>query len=169
MKKAFLGLSIVALVCCSFGCNKDKKAEPTAAAAASGSSEVVNTIEAKLQRNDASATDPNTALRCVYVKVQNNGGSLAISKAEVKTSGSCNWADLQGKAASAGMMPADASTQIVNMIASDVTLPATVRDKWDCTSINITTNARRVGVQDCADNTGIANDMGKTIAGMLGL
>ena len=25
MKKVFLGLSIAALVCCSFGCNKDKK------------------------------------------------------------------------------------------------------------------------------------------------
>ena len=159
MKKVFLGLSIAALVCCSFGCNKDKKGSESASAA-SGSSEVVNTIEAKYQRNDASASDPNTALHCVYVKVQNNGGALSLSKAEVKTS---------GKAASAGMMSADASAQIVNMVASDTTLPANVREKWDCTAINITTNVRRVGVQDCLDNNGIANGMGKSIAGMLGL
>ena len=168
MKKVFLGLSIAAWVCCSFGCNEDKKGSESASAA-SGSSEVVNTIEAKYQRNDASASDPNTALHCVYVKVQNNGGALSLSKAEVKTSGSCNWADLQGKAASAGMMSADASAQIVNMVASDTTLPANVREKWDCTAINITTNVRRVGVQDCLDNNGIANGMGKSIAGMLGL
>ena len=73
------------------------------------------------------------------------------------------------KAASAGMMSADASAQIVNMVASDTTLPANVREKWDCTAINITTNVRRVGVQDCLDNNGIANGMGKSIAGMLGL
>lgn len=165
MKKVFLGLSIAALVMCSVGCSKKSESKTASA----GSAEVVNTIEAKYQRNDASATDPSTALRCVLVVANNNGGALSVSKAEVKTSGSCNWGDLQGKLANTGSMSADAAAQIVSMVASDTTLPANVRDKWDCTAINISTNARRVGMQDCANGSGIANSMAKSVASLLGL
>ncbi len=165
MKKAFLGLTVAALVVCSFGCSK--KSETTTAAAPAA--DAVNTIEVKYQRNDKAAADPNTALRCVYLTAQNNGGTLAVSKAEVKTSGSCNWTDLQGKAASAGVISADAAAQIMSLVSSDSTLPANVRDKWDCTAINIKTNIRKVGAQDCADNNGVANGIGRSIANVLGL
>ena len=86
MKKVLLGLSIAALVVCSFGCSKKSSSNSDASAtAAAGAAETLNSIEVKHQRFTQNATDPSTALRCVYITGTNNGTTDELKKAEVKT------------------------------------------------------------------------------------
>ena len=170
MKKVLLGLSLAALVVCSFGCSKKSSSNSDASAtAAAGAAETLSSIEVKHQRFTQNATDPSTALRCVYITGTNNGTTVELKKAEVKTSGQCNWAELQGKAAGAAPLSADAAARIVSAVASDSSLPAVAKDKWDCTAINVRTNVRKAGAQDCADGSGAGNAIAKTMASTLGL
>ena len=166
MKKILIALTVAALAMTSFACSKDKKESETAAtAAAPAAAETITTIEANYQRNDASASDPSTALTCKVVLV--NGD--AILTAEQKTSGSCDFAALKGSAAAAGSLSADAASSIISTLAADPNLPASAKDKWDCTSINVKTSIRTVGVQDCADGSGNGNAAAQSIAKSLGL
>ena len=165
MKKVIIGLSIALLAFGAMGCKKDKKESNTAAAAPA--SEELQQIEAKYQRQDSSAP-AGSDLTCKYILVQGAGGSYTVSKAEVKTSGQCNWADLQGKAATSGAITAAQAAQVVAGAAAGG-LPASVKDKWNCTSYNVVTNARRVGAQDCQDGSGAGQSMGSSITGILGL
>ena len=164
MKKVIIGLSIALLAFGAMGCKKDKKETKTAAAPAS---EELQQLEAKYQRQDSNAP-AGSDLTCKYVLIQGAGGSYTMSKAEVKTSGQCNWADLQGKAATAGAISAAQAAQVVAGAAGGG-LPASVKDKWNCTAYNVVTNARRVGAQDCADGSGTGQNMGASISGILGL
>ena len=164
MKKVIIGLSIALLAFGAVGCKKDKKETTTAAAPAA---EELQQIEAKYQRQDTSAP-AGSDLTCKFILVQGSGGSYTMSKAELKTSGQCNWADLQGKAATAGAISAAQAAQIVAGVAAGG-LPASAKDKWNCTAYNIATNGRRVGVQDCEDGSGAGQNLGKTISTILGL
>lgn len=167
MKKVIIGLSVAMLALGAFGCSKDK--ETKTAVAAAPASENVKQIEVKYQLNDTAATDPSTALTCRYVLVQDNAGTLNITKAEVKTSGKCDWNDLKGKAAAAGTLSSAAASQIVSIIAADTTLPASAKDKWDCAALNIKTNVRKVGAQSCQDGKGVADAVAKQIVSALGI
>ncbi len=158
MKKVIIGLSIAILALGAMGCNKQKKAK----AAAAGAAEVLQQLEAQYQMNDASAADPNQALTCKYVLIQ----GTSVSKAEVKTSGSCNWSDLKSKAA-AGAANGNVAAQLVSVVAADPSLPASAKDKWDCTAYNIKTNVRSVGAQDCKDGSGVNDATGKAITAAL--
>ena len=164
MKKVIIGLSIALLAFGAMGCKKDKKETNTAAAPAA---EELQQLEAKYQRQDSSAP-AGADLTCKFVLVQGSGGSYTMSKAEVKTSGQCNWADLQGKAATAGAVSAAQAAQILSSISASG-LPGTAKDKWNCTAYNVVTNGRRVGVQDCADGSGAGQNVAATITSTLGL
>lgn len=163
MKKVIIGLSVALLAFGAMGCSKDKKPK----AAAGPASEELQQLEAKYQRQDGSAP-AGSDLTCKYVVIQGAGGSYTMSRAEVKTTGQCNWADLQGKAATAGAISAAQAAQIVSSIAA-ADAPANVKDKWNCTSYNIVTNGRRGGVQDCADGSGNGQAVGATITSIIGL
>lgn len=168
MKKVIIGLSVAMLALGAFGCSKDNKETKTAVAAAPAS-ENLKQLEVKYQLNDTAATDPSTALTCRYVLVQDNAGALNITKAEVKTSGKCDWNDLKGKAAGAGTLSAAAASQIVSVIAADSTLPASAKDKWDCASVNIKTNVRKVGALSCKDGKGTNDAVAKQVISALGI
>lgn len=167
MKKVIIGLSVAMLALGAFGCSKEK--ETKTAVAAAPASENIKQIEVKYQLNDTAATDPSTALNCRYVLIQDNAGSLNISKAEVKTSGKCDWNDLKGKAAGAGTLSAASASQIVSIISADTTLPASAKDKWDCAAINIKTNVRKVGAQSCKDGKGVSDAVAKQVVAALGM
>ena len=163
MKKVIIGLGVALLAFGAMGCSKDKK--PKAVAGPAG--EELQQLEAKYQRQDPSA--PNGSdLTCKYISIQGAGGSYTMSRAEVKTTGQCNWGDLQSKAATAGAISASQAAQIVASIAAANPAPS-VNDKWNCTTYNVVSNARRGGVQDCADGSGNGQAVGTTITQILGL
>ena len=173
MKKILIALTVAALAMTSFACNKDKKETNTAvveaSAAPQSAAEVLQQVEANYQRNDGNATDPATALTCKVVVISGSNGSYSIQKAEQKTSGSCDFAALKGSLAAAGSLSAAQADSIVNTLAANPNLPASAKDKWDCTSLNIKTNIRKAGVQDCADGTGNGAAEAAAIAKVLGL
>ena len=147
------------------GCNKDKKESNTAAAAPAA--EQLKQVEAKYQSQDPNAA-ANSDLTCKYVLVKGSNGSYTISKAEVKTSGECNWSDLQGKAAAAGTISDAQASQIVSAVVSGGPVPEQ-SPKWNCVSYKIKTSSRTVGAQDCKDGSGAGQGVGSTISSILGL
>ncbi len=168
MKKVILGLSIALLAFGAMGCHKERaNANVTAANAASAPvvEEVLQKVEVKISMNDTQATDPNTALTCKYVLISGN----SISVAEEKTSGKCNFNTLAGNAQASGSLSADAAAKIIAVLQADTTMPASVKQKWDCKAINVQTNARKGGAQDCLDGQGVNDASGKALAGILGL
>ena len=162
MKKVIIGLGVALLAFGAMGCSKEKAKAVTAAAG-----EELQQLEAKYQRQDPAAP-AGSDLTCKYVFIQGAGGSYTMSKAEVKTSGQCNWSDLQGKAASAGAISGAQAAQITASIAAGG-VPDSVKDKYNCTSYNIITSGHRGGVQDCKDGSGTAQGVGSTISAILGL
>lgn len=166
MKKIFLGVSIAALVVCSFGCSK-KSVKPVTGAAPVA--EVLQSVELSYQRNDATAKDPNTALHCVYVYAENNGSQMSVSKTDMRTSGKCDFAAMKSRAAKAAPVSEAVMNQIVAAVAADNTMNASARDKWDCTAVNVRTTVRQAGGQDCADGKGVANATAKKIASLFNL
>lgn len=166
MKKVIIGLSIALLALGTFGCHKERKnGNVTAANAAEApvAAETITTIEAMIQKQDPAAADPATALTCKYVLV--SGSSMSV--AEVKTAGKCNFNELKGQAAAAGSFTNGA--QVLSIISSDSTLPASAKAKWDCKAINVVTNHRKVGAQDCANGQGVNDATGKALANALGI
>ena len=161
MKKVIIGVSIALLALGATGCKKEKKTR----AAAAGAAEALSQLEVQAQLNNTAATDPNTALTCTYILVQ----GTSINKAEIKTSGKCDFAALKGQAAAAGTLSAAAASQIVSAIAADSSLPASAKSKWDCKAYNIRTNVRQVGAQDCKDGKGVNDATAKLISSALGL
>ena len=161
MKKVIIGLSIALLAFGAMGCKKEKKVKTATAAAA----EQIMSLEVMAQTNDPAAADPNTALTCKYISVA--GSSMSVG--EIKTSGSCDWNAVKGAAAASGALNSAAAAKIVSAISSDSSLPANVKDKWDCKAINITTNLRQVGAQDCLDGSGVNDATAKAISAALGL
>lgn len=161
MKKVIVGLSVALLVLGAMGCSKEKKVK--SAAASTGASEQILSIEVKAQLNDPAATDPNTALSCKYVLVSNNNKSVG----EAKTSGSCKWNEITP--ASAGALNAAAAAKVISIISADTSLPANVKEKWDCKAINIKTTVRQVGAQDCKDGSGVGDATAKALSAALGL
>ena len=164
MKKVIIGITIALLAVGAAGCSKEKKVK----AAAPDAAEQLVSIEVQSQMNDGSASDPSTALTCKYAIVQNNGGTLNVSKAELKTSGKCDFAALKGQASAAGSISSNAVAQVMAAVSAD-NLPASVKAKWDCTAYNIKTNVRKAGAQDCKDGQGINDATAKAIAAALGL
>ncbi len=170
MKKILIALTVATLAMTSFACNKDKKEAATAAAPAPQSAaEVLEQLEANYQRNDANATDPSAALTCKVIVVSGSNGNYSVQKAEQKTSGSCDFAALKGSLAAAGSLSAASADSIVSAISANPNLPASAKAKWDCTSLNIKTNIRKVGVQDCLDGSGNGAAEAAAVARALGL
>lgn len=167
MKKIIVGLTIALLAVGAAGCNKDKKAKPVTAPAAA--EEVLASVEANYQRDDPNASDPSTALTCKYLGVVSEGGVYKVKKAEIKTSGRCDFPSLKSSASDAGVLASDKAAAIVSIINSDNTLPASARDKRGCTAINIRTTGHKVGVQDCSTNDGNGDSIAKSVAAQLGL
>ncbi|MBQ9394883.1 MAG: hypothetical protein IJU23_05130 [Proteobacteria bacterium] len=161
MKKVIIGLSIALLAFGAMGCKKEKKVQ----AASAGASEQILSLEVMAQLNDPAASDASAALTCKYVSV--SGSSMSVG--EVKTSGSCDWSAVKSSAAASGSLNSAAAAKIVSIISADSSLPANVKDKWDCKAINITTNLRQVGAQDCADGSGVSDATAKSISAALGL
>ena len=165
MKKVLIGLTIAMLSLGAAGCNKDKPK----VAAAPVSEEALLQVEASYQRDDPNAQDPSQALTCKYINVTGSNGAYSVSKAEIKTSGRCDFDALKGSASSAGALAADKAAQIVSLIQSDDSLSASARDKRGCTAINVRTTTRKAGAQDCVDGSGKGNNVAKGIAAVLGL
>lgn len=163
MKKVIIGLSVALLAFGAMGCSKDKDTK-----SAANSVETLAQIEVKSAIHDAKAADPTQALTCKYVLVSGANGVYSVSKAELKTSGSCNFADLQGKAAAAGSLDAAKAAQVVAAVA-DSSLPSAAKDAFGCTVYNIKTNARKVGIQDCTNGQGVGNAAAKSVTAILGL
>ena len=118
--------------------------------------------------NDANASDPSTALTCKYALVQNNGGTYNVSKAELKTSGKCDFAALKSQASAAGTVSSNAIAQVMAAISAD-NAPASAKAKWDCIAYNVKSNVRKAGVQDCKDGGGQNDATAKAITAALGL
>ena len=167
MKKVIVGLTIALLAVGAAGCNKDKKSTPVTAPSAA--EEVLASVEANYQRDDPNASDPSTALTCKYLSVVSEGGVYKVKKAEIKTSGRCDFPSLKNSASDAGVLASDKAAAIVNAATSDSTLPASARDKRGCTAINVRTTGRKIGVQDCSENNGNGDSVAKAIAAQLGL
>ena len=166
MKKAIIGLTIALLAVGAAGCNKDKK---TKAASAPAAVETLEYVDATFQRDDPNAQDPSTALTCKYIRVEGSNGAYTVSKAEIKTSGRCDFNALKGSAASAGVLSADNAAAIVSAIVSDKSLPATVGDKRGCTAFNMKTSTRKAAAQDCPDGSGKGAEVARSVAAILGL
>ena len=167
MKKIIVGLTIALLAVGAAGCNKDKKAKTVTAPSAAEA--VLISVDANYQRDDPNAADPSTALTCKYLGVVSEGGAYKVKKAEIKTSGRCDFNSLKNSASDAGVLASDKAAAIVNVVVSDNTLPASARDKRGCTAINVRTTNRKIGVQDCSENDGNGDSAAKAIAAQLGL
>ena len=167
MKKVIIGLSIALLALGTMGCHKERQSRNVTAENAASApvvAESIVKIEVKAQKQDPAAP-ADTALTCKYVLVS----GTSISAAETKTSGKCDFNALAGQAAAAGSLSADAAAKIISIISADSSMPNSAKSKWDCKAINVQTNARKVGAQDCADGQGVNDATGKALAGVLGL
>ena len=163
MKKVIVGLTIAMLAIGAAGCSKDKKSN-TPSGAPDVASESLKSVEVKYQRDDPSASDPSTALTCKYMYVSGS----SIKKAELKTSGRCDFEALKANATDAGSLSSDTAAQII-AIATSENAPGSAREKRGCTAINVKTSLpRSVGVQDCVDNSGNNDSMAKELARVLG-
>ena len=146
MKKVLIALCAVSVAFGAVACSKDKSETRTAAAATAVANEAVTQIEALYQYNDPKAADPNTALTCKYVKIV--GGNRV--DADAKTAGKCDFASLQGQAASKGAVSDAVLANVMDAISSVSNAPASAGKSINCVAYNLKTTTRSVGLQDCS-------------------
>lgn len=158
MKKLSLAVCIALLALGGFAC-KDKKADANVPVTTAVVAESLQQLEGFWQRNDAAAPDPNTALDCRYVLIQEQAGNLVRFSAAMKTSGQCNFAELRSKVQATGNLSGAQAQQIVDLVSANA-MPASASASWDCAAYTITTNARTVGAMDCA-----LQDRAKAVSG----
>ena len=163
MKKVLVGLSVALLALGTFGCSKDKDSKSAADAG-----EVLRQVEVFSSINDARAADPNTALTCTYALISESNGAYSISKAEVKTSGSCNFDDVKSKAVAAGSLDSGKAAQIVSVIGP-VNMISQAQPSFNCRAYNIKTSMQAGGVSDCVNGNGSNDAVAKSITAILGL